>query len=80
MTLPRFEAICKHWERVPPLAITAAAIASRMGVAMHKATAKAHVQDEQEKTASRQGLFDMLAGGGSGINREVPEWLREAMK
>lgn len=75
MTLPRFDAICKHWERVPPLAVSAAAIAARMGVVRQQAAKP----DEQERAASRQGLFDMLAGGGAGINREVPEWLRAAM-
>jgi hypothetical protein len=79
MTLPRFEAICKHWERVPPLAVSAAAIASRMGVVRQQAAAaKAERQDDQDRAASRQALVDMVGGAG-GINREVPEWLRAAM-
>lgn len=72
MTLPRYEAICKHWERVPPLAVSAAAIAAKMGVTRPKSKGA----DEQEKSSSRQSLFDML--GGAGFNTETPAWLREA--
>lgn len=73
MTLPRYAAICEHWDRVPPLAISAAAIAASMGVKREKAKAAA---DEQEQANNRQGLFDML-GGAAGFKTETPEWLRQ---
>jgi hypothetical protein len=72
MTLPRWEEICKHWERIPPLSISAAAIAAHIGVKRPKPRAEA----EQERQSSRQGLFDML--GGAGFSTETPAWLRAA--
>lgn len=76
--MPRLDAICKHWEKVPPLAVSAAAIASRMGVVRQQAAAKSEQQDDQERATNRQALVDMVGGAG-GVNREVPEWLRAAM-
>lgn len=72
MTLPRYEAVCAHWERVPPISVSAAAIAASMGVKRQKVGKGA---GEQERTANRQGLFDML--GGAGFKSETPEWLRQ---
>jgi hypothetical protein len=72
MTLPRWEVICKHWERIPPLSISVAAIGDRMGVTRPKPRAQA----DQDKQANRQGLFDML--GGAGFSTETPAWLRQA--
>lgn len=71
--MPRWEAICKHWERIPPLSVSAAAIAVQAGVKRPKPRAEA----DQERQSSRQSLFDML--GGAGFNTETPAWLRQAM-
>lgn len=67
MTLPRYEAICAHWEKVPPLSVSASVIAQSLGATRPKKAAK-------EETNDRQALFDML--GGAGFNTEKPEWLR----
>lgn len=74
MTLPRYEVICAHWERVPPVSVSAAALARRyeaIGAAPKKKGAA-----EADRTGQRQALLDML--GGVGFASEKPEWLRAA--
>jgi len=72
MTLPRYRAICAHWERSPPLGVTAWAIAQSMGA--KKAQPKA--KTEEQKGESLQGLLEMMGAGNSGFSAEKPEWLR----
>ncbi len=72
MTLPRYRAICDHWERAPPLGVSTWIIAQSLGA--KKAAPKART--EAEKTESLQGLFEMMGAGGSGFSAEKPEWLR----
>lgn len=81
MTIPRFVAICAHWQKVPPVAVSAARIAEALGVKVAPAPASstAGLQDEKERAASRQALVDMIGGAGGGVNTEMPEWLRAAM-
>ncbi len=67
MTLPRYEAIAEHWEKVPPLSVSAAAIAQAMGVKREAPKRKG----EQDL----QGLFETL--GGAGFKTEKPTWLQE---
>lgn len=67
MTLPRLDVIVEHWKKVPPLAVSAAAIASALGVGREK-TAK------PARKSSPAELFDML--GGSGFSTSKPEWLK----
>jgi len=74
MTLPRYEAICAHWQRVPPVAISASQIAQSLGAQQRPASRARAGADEAERVASRQGLFDML--GGAGFNQRAPEWLQ----
>lgn len=74
MTLPRFEAICGHWKRVPPIAVTTALIAQSLGAWKPDAPPPKAAPTQGDL----QGLVDML--GGAGFSREKPEWLREATK
>lgn len=68
MTLPRLDVIVEHWKKVPPLAVSVAAIATALGVGREKAATK-------KKTASSAAeLFDLL--GGTGFSTSKPEWLR----
>ena len=76
MTLPRYEAICAHWERVPPVSVSAAALARRYEAIA--AAPKKKVAAEADRTSQRQALFDML--GGAGFSAEKPEWLRATTK
>jgi len=69
MTLPRYQAICEHWERVPPLSVSASVIAQSLGATRPKKKAEA------EQANNRQSLLDML--GGAGFSREKPEWQRQ---
>lgn len=76
MTLPRYEAICDHWERIPPLSVSASVIAQSLGASKPKAKAQKGGQKPQAQGNSvndRQALFDML--GGAGFSTEKPEWL-----
>lgn len=68
MTLPRLASIAAHWEKVPPLAVSAAAIAAALGV-KRDAPAPTKKQDPQ-------ALFDALGGGG--FSMEKPTWLTAA--
>lgn len=63
MTLPRMEAIAKHWEKIPPLSVSLAGIAAALGV-----------KREEKKDESQQNLDELAAifGGVSGR----PEWLK----
>jgi hypothetical protein len=72
MTLPRWKVICGHWERVPPLSVSASFIAQSMGAARPKKKAKA-VNEESEM----QSLMVEL-GSSAGFSSEKPEWLRTA--
>lgn len=69
MTLPRLDVIVAHWKKVPPLAVSVAAIATALGVGREKEAPK------KKKTASSAAeLFDML--GGAGFSTSKPEWLK----
>lgn len=76
MTLPRYEAICAHWERVPPVSVSAAALARRYEAI--GAAPKKKAVAEADRTNQRQALLDML--GGVGFASEKPEWLRATTK
>jgi hypothetical protein len=71
MTIPRLEAIAKHWETVPPLSASVAAIGAALGVTRQRAAPKAQ---------NAQALFDMLGDMPGVVKTEKPEWLREAKK
>jgi hypothetical protein len=66
MTMQRMDAIGKHWEQVPPLAICVAGLLNALtgGKSSKKQVVKQ--QDPRE-------LFEML--GASGFKQEKPEWL-----
>jgi hypothetical protein len=72
MTLPRFDAIVAHWEAVPPLSVSVAAIASVMGVGR-----PAQKRDKPKAAVGNDGkmleLVEML--GASGFANEKPPWL-----
>lgn len=67
MTLPRMDAIVKHWEVIPPLAVSVASIASALGV-------KRQGKVEKKAEGSIDELMSVL--GGAGFKQEKPEWLR----
>ena len=75
MTLPRYEAICEHWERIPPLSVSASVIAQSLGASKPKPKAQ---KAQAHGTNDRQALFDML--GGAGFSTEKPEWLPATAK
>ena len=80
MTLPRLEAICDHWLRVPPMAISASHIAQSLGASKAPAKAKKSEKAKELNDASaRQELFDMLGGSGFKLT-EKPEWQRATTK
>lgn len=69
MTLPRWETICAHWEKTPPLAVTAWVIAQGLG-------AKREAPKTREsKVSQAQELMELLGGAGSGFSQRKPEWL-----
>lgn len=70
VTLPRLDAIIKHWQQVPPLSVSAAAIASALGVGP-AAKREKKTSGEQDPSA----LLEML--GASGFASEKPKWLNE---
>jgi hypothetical protein len=73
MTLPRYRAICDHWERSPPLGVTAWAIAESLGAKKKTPTKR---KDDPKKGGDLQGLLELLGGGGSGFSRsERPAWM-----
>ena len=76
MTLPRLDAIVAHWEVVPPLAVSVAAIASVLGVGRSstKAPAKKSGAGAAKEVQDAQALIDLL--GGAGFSTEKPAWLR----
>ena len=79
MTLPRYEAICDHWERIPPLSVSASVIAQSLGASKPKPKARGGKKGrapEAHGVNDRQALFDML--GGAGFSTEKPEWLATA--
>lgn len=76
MTLPRYHQICEHWKKVPPVAVTAAALARYFG-AIGPAPAPAAGQSgesDEERAGKRQALMDLL-GGADGFKQEKPQWL-----
>jgi hypothetical protein len=76
MTLPRYHEICEHWRKVPPVALTAAAIARYFGAipaAPPPAAGQSNETDE-ERVGKRQALMDLL-GGADGFKQEKPKWL-----
>lgn len=68
MTLPRLDAVARHWKRVPPPSSSIAAIAVALG-AVRQGSDAARQEPQQ--------LLDAL-GGTQGFGSEVPEWLRAA--
>lgn len=76
MTLPRWERIVERWNKVPPLAVSVAAIAEVLGVEREPTKTPAPHRDgkpEQDFTA----LFDMF-GMTPGFAQGKPQWLKEA--
>lgn len=72
MTIPRYQAICEHWERIPPVAVSASLIAQSLGaMKLRKSTTKAK---EDDRASTRQSLMDML--GGVGFSKQKPDWLK----
>jgi len=61
MTLSRMEAVAKHWEKVPPVSVSLAAIAAVLGV-------------KREEKQEAAGNIEELAGLFGGVSRR-PEWL-----
>ncbi len=59
MTLPRYQAICDHWARVPPLAVSAAGIAQYLGAIKSQQPA---AKQPEERADNRQALLDMFGG------------------
>lgn len=74
MTLPRYGAICDHWAKIPPLAVSASVIAQILGAEKPKPRLKGEAE-EMEQASNRQALMDLL--GGAGFNQRAPEWLTE---
>ena len=74
--MPRYEAICAHWERVPPVSICVAALARKYEAI--GAPKKKGAGADRDRASQRQALMDML--GGSGFSSEKPEWLRATTK
>lgn len=75
MTLPRYEVICAHWERVPPVSVSAAALARRYE-ALAAAPRKKAAPKSDDRASQRQSFLEML--GQMGFSSEKPEWLRAA--
>lgn len=80
MTLPRLEAVLAHWEKVPPLAHSVAAIAKVIGVDYKKGKGApgAPPKTRQEEMGNVQELFELL--GANGFGTEKPAWLTTAAK
>lgn len=72
MTLPRYEAICAHWEKTPPLSVSAWVIAQSLGA--KKDGNKRVAADSRGQENDRQALFDML--GASGFSTKKPDWAK----
>lgn len=64
MTLPRFDAIAKHWERIPPLSVSVAGIAAALGV------------ERKARPSAGQDMGELAGLVGSGFTSEIPEWLK----
>lgn len=62
MTLPRMEAIAKHWETVPPLSVSLASIAAALGV------------KRSDKKETGQDMGELI--GALGGIAEKPAWLK----
>lgn len=78
MTLPRLDQIVAHWEKVPPLSVSTAAIASVLGVGRPKVQIPGAPGEDQEKQdAQARSLFELLGGGATGFNTERPAWLNK---
>lgn len=67
MTWPRYTAICALWRDTPPLSVSAAAIAARLG-AIELRAAK-----QDDRRAQRQELLEQA--GGLGMGSGLPDWL-----
>ena len=72
MTLPRYEAICDHWQRVPPVAVSASAIAQYLGAIKLDPAPKRKAEPAKEQDMA--ALFEMF--GASGFSTSKPDWLR----
>lgn len=80
MTWPRYLAICAMWRETPPLHVSAAALAYRMGALEQKAQprpAQAKAEGRDEKKAQRDDLIAHLAGK-EGVRSGLPGWLKAA--
>lgn len=72
--MPRYGAICDHWAKIPPLAVSASVIAQMLGAEKPKPRPKGK-EEELANASNRQALLDLL--GGAGFNQKAPEWLTE---
>lgn len=75
MTLPRYAAICAHWETTPPLSVTAWVIAQSLGAKPKKPVA---APGKENSAGDRQALLDLFGAAGSGLTQGKPEWLKAA--
>jgi hypothetical protein len=87
MTWPRYEAMCKEWERTPPLNVSVHLIAQSLGAASApaakppppkpgKQAAPAAAAEDPERVRARQEMFEAL--GASGFATKKPDWLKKA--
>ena len=76
MTLPRYRAICEHWERTPPLGVTAWAIAESLGAkkAGPKRRAEKAGMSKAAEAENWNGLMELFGNPGAGFSAEKPEW------
>ena len=79
--MPRYRAICDHWERTPPLSVSAWVIAQSLGAKpAAKRARKPDVVPDAERAGNRQALIDMFGGTpGMGLAKGKPEWLTTPM-
>lgn len=75
MTLPRLEKIVAHWDAVPPLSVSVAAIASVLGVGRKGPRPSAKPREEDPRA-----LIDLLGGAaGFSMSTKRPAWLTTPM-
>lgn len=63
MTLPRLEAIVKHWDEVPPLSVSAAQLATYFGVSK----ARSQPAKKRGKKQDAGELISMFGGRMPGL-------------
>ncbi len=74
--MPRYRAMLDHWQRHPPLGVTAWAIAESLGAKKKPVPVD---MKKQQDGSDMQGLLELLGGGDSGFSAtEKPQWLTTA--